>query len=279
MIFWDFDTQWGADRCRGRSSPRVQSWGSKDFNGVERLLAIHSEYNVPACFAIVGSAALPGSRPYHDPDLIRQIHLNGHEVASHTHRHDWIPGMTKEELLRTLRESKEVLEQCIGAPVLSFVPPYNQPWDFPQRLAFSFSERREVRGSRIDVTGLCSALAESGYQFCRLLYRNVFAQIAKRLTGRTFPRPESPQVVAGIVCLRLNVVGFGADAHKMLDVCLAKGGCLVTYGHPRGVLGSGDQSEDMVRRFFERIAYLRDAGALSIVQPRDIVRMVATRTV
>ena len=78
---------------------------------------------VPACFAVVGSAALPGKRPYHAPEQIRRIHDAGHEVASHSHRHEWLPALSRQALRETLSASKDALEQCIGAPIATFVPP------------------------------------------------------------------------------------------------------------------------------------------------------------
>src|SRR5436189_6081791 len=127
VMFWDYDTQWGADRSR--SGGGAKTWGHKEFENTERLLDLHGQFSVPACFAVVGAAALPGARPYHDPAQIRRIHAAGHEVASHSFRHDWLPALGRDALIETLRRSKETLEDCIGAPVTSFVPPFNQPYD------------------------------------------------------------------------------------------------------------------------------------------------------
>src|ERR1035437_987735 len=89
VIFWDYDTQWGGDRSRSPGGPK--NWGRLDFENTERLLELHAQFNIPACFAVVGAAALPGLRPYHDPDQIRRIHAAGHEIASHSFQHDWLP--------------------------------------------------------------------------------------------------------------------------------------------------------------------------------------------
>ncbi|MGH7633973.1 MAG: polysaccharide deacetylase family protein, partial [Gemmatimonadaceae bacterium] len=139
MVFWDYDTQWGADRSR--STQRSSDWGAREFPNTDRLLEVHARYNVPACFAVVGAAALPGARPYHDADQIRRIHGAGHEIASHSFRHEWLPGLGRDALRETLSSSKSALEQCIGAPVTTFVPPFNQPFDYASRWAFSVSER------------------------------------------------------------------------------------------------------------------------------------------
>ena len=60
VLFWDYDTQWGADRSRGGGTPKA--WGMAEFDNTERLLELHARFNIPACFAIVGAAALPGGR-------------------------------------------------------------------------------------------------------------------------------------------------------------------------------------------------------------------------
>src|SRR5262245_40676508 len=99
FFFWDYDTQWGADRSRGNGGPK--SWGALEFENTDRILELHADFGVKACFAVVGAAALPGERPYHDPNQIRQIHAAGHEVGSHAFRHEWLPGLSSQQLIET----------------------------------------------------------------------------------------------------------------------------------------------------------------------------------
>ena len=166
LLFWDYDTQWGADRSRLPGGKK--DWGGLEFPNTDRLLEILDRFGMLACFAVVGSAALPGERPYHDPEQVRRIHAAGHEVGSHALRHDWLPGLRRDELSRTLRESREALEQCLGHAVTSFVPPFNQPYDYPSRLSISLEERRTGSVDRVGIPGLCRALAETGFTFCRV---------------------------------------------------------------------------------------------------------------
>ncbi|RPH35044.1 hypothetical protein EHM92_06915, partial [bacterium] len=84
LLYWDYDTQWGADRSRGKGG--AARWGELEFKGADRLLDIHASYEIPVCFAVVGSAALPGQRPYHDPAQVRRIFQAGHEIGSHSFR-------------------------------------------------------------------------------------------------------------------------------------------------------------------------------------------------
>jgi peptidoglycan/xylan/chitin deacetylase (PgdA/CDA1 family) len=269
-MFWDYDTQWGGDRSRSGGGPKA--WGALEFDNADRLLEIHREYDLPACFAAVGEAARPGRRPYHDPDQIRRIHAEGHEIASHSLRHEWLPGLGPSELRQAVRESKDALEQCIGEKLMTFVPPYNQPFDYPARLSFSLSERREARGRRTDLLDLCRELAEAGYAFCRVAYRPLPQRIAERLAGRRLDRPSRLQTIGGVRCARLNTPGgFAGETIRIVERCAARGGIAVVYGHPHSLQAENSQNERLLRPFMNRVGALRRAGSLEVVRPRDLL--------
>jgi peptidoglycan/xylan/chitin deacetylase (PgdA/CDA1 family) len=267
VLFWDYDAQWGADRSRIPGEPKT--WGPLEFENTERLLELHAEHDIPACFAVVGSVALPGERPYHDPAQVRRIHEAGHEVGSHSHRHEWLPGLNGKALRETLRSSKDALEQCIGRPVTSFVPPWNQPFDYPRRLSISLSERRQVRSGRTDLRRLCSTLAETGYRFCRVAYRPLHERLADRLGRREDP-PRRPETIAGVVCLRLNGFGFAEDTSRVVERCIASGGVAVVYAHPHSIRLGGPQDESHLVPFLRSVCEHRQAGRLRLCLPRDI---------
>jgi hypothetical protein len=270
LIFWDYDTQWGADRSRSAGGPKT--WGALDFENTERLLELHDEYRMPACFAVVGSAALPGSRPYHDPEQVRRIHAAGHEIGSHAFRHEWLPGLDREGLLSTLRRSKNALEQCIGGQVISFVPPYNQPFDFPARLSFSISERREAGPARSGLRRLCVALREAGYRFCRVAYRPMHLRVADLFLSQRAEQPSSIEDISGVSCVRLNTPG-GFDWRTLNAVkrCAESGGLVVVYAHPHSLRAGNSQDESLAVPFFEQVRDLRRLGLLEVCLPRDLV--------
>jgi peptidoglycan/xylan/chitin deacetylase (PgdA/CDA1 family) len=270
LVFWDYDTQWGGDRSRSPGGRK--SWGYQEFENTERLLELHARYEVPACFAVVGSAALPGSRPYHDPEQIRRIHAAGHEIASHSHRHEWLPGLDRRALRETLSASKDALEQCIGAPVVSFVPPYNQPFDYPRGWSFSLSERQECGANRTDLLRLCETLQACGYRFNRICYRPLTDRLLDRLVGRPVERPSWPERIAHVTCIRLNTPGgFDDPARAMARQCAARGGWIVVYGHPHSLTAGNSQDERYLLPFLQLVSRLRDAGVMSVRLPRDLV--------
>lgn len=271
IFFWDYDAQWGADRSRGPGGNNHR-WGHLEFINTERLLELHDTFQIPACFAVVGSAALDGNRPYHDPDQIRRIHAAGNEVASHTHRHEWIPGLPKNRLKETLRTSKDALEQCIGAEVVSFVPPYNQPFDYLPAGSISLAERREARSDRTDLRRLCETLREAGYRFCRVAFRPLIRRVFESLFNKRIDRIENLMNIRGIQCLRLNTAGgFSLETRKALLKAAGKPGFLVVYGHPHSLSLGNSQDENWLVPFLRRVQKLKDQGRVRISLPRELV--------
>jgi polysaccharide deacetylase family protein (PEP-CTERM system associated) len=57
------------------------------------------------------------------PNLIREIHARGHEVASHGYNHNLCNEQSKAGLTRELSESKKLLEDITGSPVSGFRAP------------------------------------------------------------------------------------------------------------------------------------------------------------
>jgi peptidoglycan/xylan/chitin deacetylase (PgdA/CDA1 family) len=270
MIFWDYDTQWGADRSRSVGGPK--NWGRLDFENTERLLELHAQFKIPGCFAVVGAAALPGSRPYHDPAQIRRIHAAGHEIASHSFQHDWLPALGPAALRETLMRSKESLQQCIGAEVLSFVPPWNQPFDYLAGLSVSLSERRQVRKNRTDLKRLCDTLAECGYRFSRVAYRPLHRRLLDRVCGRRVEMPLRPEAIGRILTLRVNTpCGFATETQRMVISCGSQGGFAVAYGHPHSLTSDGPQGESHLVALFKVIDQVRSEGKLQVLLPRDLV--------
>jgi polysaccharide deacetylase family protein (PEP-CTERM system associated) len=57
------------------------------------------------------------------PDLVRAIHRGGHEVASHGWDHQRVHNFTPAQFHEDVRQSKDVLEQIIGEPVVGYRAP------------------------------------------------------------------------------------------------------------------------------------------------------------
>jgi polysaccharide deacetylase family protein (PEP-CTERM system associated) len=72
---------------------------------------------IQATFFIVGQVA------EHTPELVRDIHRSGHEVACHGWDHRRVTSQTPDEFREDVRRSKEALEQVTGEEVVGYRAP------------------------------------------------------------------------------------------------------------------------------------------------------------
>lgn len=79
-----------------------------------RLLDLFDEAQIRATFFVLGWVAR------RSPDLIREIHRRGHEVASHGMSHRLVFKQTPQEFSAETYESKALLEDIIGERVLGY---------------------------------------------------------------------------------------------------------------------------------------------------------------
>lgn len=79
-----------------------------------RLLDLFEKHGIAATFFVLGWVAR------RSPELIREIHRRGHEVASHGMSHLLVYNQTPEQFAAETHESKALLEDIIGVPVLGY---------------------------------------------------------------------------------------------------------------------------------------------------------------
>lgn len=83
----------------------------------DKLLGIFNEFGVKATFFVLGSIAKA------NPQIVKKIHRNGHEVGSHGCNHKMVNEMKPEEFRKDLRYSCGYIEDIIGEKVTSFRAP------------------------------------------------------------------------------------------------------------------------------------------------------------
>lgn len=82
-----------------------------------RVLNVLSEFNIKATFFVLGWIA----ERY--PSLIKKIHNNGHEVASHGYRHQLVIEQSPKEFREDIRITKAILEDITGSEVIGYRAP------------------------------------------------------------------------------------------------------------------------------------------------------------
>lgn len=105
----------------GFASPtRRRHWDayeSRVERNTEKILSLLDERNVKATFFVLGWVA------ERQPNLVKHIVRDGHEIGSHGYGHELITAQTPNLFREDIRRAKVVLEDIIGSPVLGYRAP------------------------------------------------------------------------------------------------------------------------------------------------------------
>lgn len=88
----------------------------------ETVCPLLEKYGMLATFYVTTS--LLNQPGYLSTEQVMQLAKNGHEIASHCVTHRALTHLTPGEVEHELRDSKKILENLIGTPVLHFAPPF-----------------------------------------------------------------------------------------------------------------------------------------------------------
>lgn len=83
-----------------------------------KLLDLLEKYQVKATFFVLGQIARDC------PKLIKKIHENGHEIASHGYSHTPIHELSRENFIHELRETNKILEDITQEKIKGFRAPF-----------------------------------------------------------------------------------------------------------------------------------------------------------
>ncbi len=119
ILSFDVEEHWRIEAARGLSfDPDQRGYYAGRVGPCTRwILEQLARHEQTATFFVVGVLAKE------QPDLVRDIHRAGHEVASHSWDHQRVHNFTPEQFRADVRQSKDVLEQIIGEPVVGYRAP------------------------------------------------------------------------------------------------------------------------------------------------------------
>jgi len=87
------------------------------YDGVDRILEVLDNNNQKATFFCLGWLA-----EYH-PDIIRKIHVMGHQIGCHSYQHELASRFNKKEFLEDTGKARKLIEHVIGEKVTLFRAP------------------------------------------------------------------------------------------------------------------------------------------------------------
>ena len=106
--------------CGSKEYSDVAKWESFESRikeNTERVLGVLRSFNVKATFFVLGYIA------EQEPDLVKYIADEGHEIATHSYSHQRLFELTPVEFEDDLCKSKEIIEDIVKMPVLGFRAP------------------------------------------------------------------------------------------------------------------------------------------------------------
>jgi len=109
-----FQVEAFSDQIRREDWPNMPRRVVANTQRVLELLARHGQHGT---FFVIGWIA------EQHPELVRQIHAAGHEVACHSFLHRLVYQLTPDEFREDTRRAKAVLEDAAGQPVIGYRAP------------------------------------------------------------------------------------------------------------------------------------------------------------
>lgn len=236
----------------------------QESNDVDTILNYAQSGSIEMTFAIVGFGAEKSVYPFDIREKIKKIHSLGHEIASHSWKHEWIPYLTHYQLEKTLERSKHMLEECLGHEdsVKGFVPPHDRPMSWPRRMAFSLGDRALYPfHPGASIGNLLSELKKKKYSWCRTTYRPLWQKITDwKGTDLNRKLKRDWENFNGIVHFRGTICGFDQATHKLVEKAVKDSLTVVIVAHPAGLSRKGNENIEFFEKFMKYLISLKLKG-------------------
>lgn len=254
IIIWDYESALGQINS---TLPYNFSYAPiyREINNVEYILSKANKLDIKMTFACMGFAAEVGVYPFNNQEQIRKIFEEGHEIASHSWRHEWLPYLTEKQIFKTLERSKFALESCLGKKgvVKGFALPHSRPMSWYKKYSFSLGDRGFYPFHRgADLGYILKQLAILDYGWCRVLnrHRPIWEKAFGKEQGDDY-RFGKWEVCHDIVCVPAQYTGFDKPALEYLKKAVEKNESLVIVGHPAQLSKDNSESKANFDKFID----------------------------
>jgi polysaccharide deacetylase family sporulation protein PdaB len=88
-----------------------------DKKNTEEILDILKEYNIKATFFVIGKNC------EENPEILKRIASEGHEIGNHTYSHPHLSKMQKSKVENEIRRTEEIVNEITGHKTCLFRPP------------------------------------------------------------------------------------------------------------------------------------------------------------
>lgn len=240
---------------------------SQELEFVQKALDLLEAHQVKTSFAITGFSAEEGIFPYTFQGLIQEIYNRGHEIASHSWRHEWIPLFTAKQVEKSLIRSKIALEKVVGGDynLGGFVPPHNKPATWLKKGAFSLEDRGIYPFFEMgDMSSLLMLLQKTGYNWVRISHEPIWGKLGKK----EFTRPQKVYKYDNMLILQNHYCGFDQDIIDYIEKKDQE--YFIISAHPAMLAFQDGRPESWVN-FEKFIRHFSGRKDIEFIRPMDIL--------
>ncbi len=274
MIIWDYDTALGQINS---TMPYNFKYDPiyEEIENVEYILKAAFDADIKMTFACLGFAAEKGIFPFNNPEQIKKIYDEGHEIASHSWKHEWFPLLMEKQIKKSLERSKYILEKCTGrdGSVTGFIPPHSRPMSWYKKFSYSPGDRGIYPFHKGSDTGyILKELSKLKYKWCRVLknYKPLWEKILSN-SGKDSYEFVKWEIHNGIVCVPQYYTGFDEPARTYLEKAVEKNEALVIVGHPAGLSREKSESLKYFNEFMELVKKYKSNMQLDVMTVTDYI--------
>ncbi|MDA8995023.1 polysaccharide deacetylase family protein [Schleiferiaceae bacterium] len=264
VLIWDFDGFIGAVNSTYPYN-YDHTWHNRELEWIDKALTFMKSRDIVSTFAITGFTGEAGLTPYTCPSIIDNISGLGHEIASHSWKHEWIPKFKEDQIRKSIKRSKLILESVTAnrQDLVGFVPPHNRPYTWYRRCAFSFGDLdRFPLLPILDIGKLIKLLKGAGYKWLRISYRPLW----RKLLG--LASIQRVYTFNGLLILQNHHNGFDRE---YLDYILnSDNEFYVVSCHP--IMLSREGSVESWENFKYFVDTLLDIGDCQFIRPSDLIK-------
>lgn len=239
----------------------------RELEFVQKALDLLEVHQVKTSFAITGFSAEEGASPYTFQVLIQEIANRGHEIASHSWRHEWIPLFTAKQVEKSLTRSKIALEKVVGGDynLGGFVPPHNKPATWLKKGAFSLGDRGIYPFFEMgDMSSLLKLLQKTGYKWVRISHEPIWGKFGKK----EFTRPQRVYKHDNMLILQNHYCGFDQGIIDYIEKKDQE--YFIISAHP-AMLAFQDGRPESWDNFEKFIRYFAHKDDITFVRPLDLL--------
>ncbi|MFJ7185777.1 polysaccharide deacetylase family protein [Lysinibacillus xylanilyticus] len=121
-------------------------------NWYDKALPLHSKYNMPGTFNIIGNKLYSDDKIYMSPSQVWVAHDLGLEIASHTQNHQFLTKKSVNEIHYEFAESINTIESLLGKGVVSTVAiPFSDYNEEVRKIAIQYFDGIRVLGRETNI--------------------------------------------------------------------------------------------------------------------------------